>query len=1224
MADTGADDGPYVGPRPFESQERERFFGRDEEARAVASLVVAHRVVVLYAASGAGKTSLLNAGVAPLLQMDDGFEVLPPVRLRGLADPGAGPNPYIANAVSNLARALGAASDAGGASPATLAGVLAARPRSQIDDGTLSAPRALIFDQFEELFTLYPERWQQRREVFEQIAEALEQDPLLRVVLAIREDFIAQLDPYAFLVPTRLRTRMRLESLRRRPALAAVTGPLACERRMFAPGAAEQLVDDLLTVRVHTTRDHSTEVPGELVEPVQLQVVCRTLWSSLPEDVEEIGTEDLARIGSVSDVLANYYREAVRAAALVGSMSERALRDELEAAFITPVGTRGTVVGGGDSTAGIPNGAIAELEARHLVRAEWRAGARWFELTHDSLIGPIVSSNAALRRVRQARRERLLKQAVAGLLVVAVLLAGLLWTALPGDRSDASLRRIAVIEAHAPIGGLRLARTFVASAAPVALRPVAGGRGLIVGGSDGRIRVWDLNGGQEITTLDYGDSGLSSLEVSPDGREVIAAGRFGMRRWRTAGVGTKPPGDVRFEGLDERPAAPERAPVTAAAFDPTGYVLLVVDGGEARLLNRLAQTPARDRPFTKKVVRAAYSPKGAAVLGVAVDGTVRLRDVTAPAIPVVSAAPASPRPTAAPSEELAPMGAERVLRARGSIVSAAFAPDGATVVTASSDGRARLWRTRDGALLRELPSGGTPLSDASFSPDGRLVATAGHDGFVRVWSTGGQRVAVIRANTGPVLAVSFAAGGQLLMTAGADAVVRIWANITPNRPVSAKTCSTAQYYAGPYDVGDRGARGSDGRPYIASIECSAPVGAAVRAPERGIVAKAGVAGGRPHVELTTLTGRRWVFLDVTRRSGLAAGSQVAAGAVIGSVTPGPNTAPGIRVELWESSKRGHRVANLWNPLLFLGLQPTQTGLPYPGDNASRSALARWMGSGAEAAGLPPEPAVMAALVESGVANLPGGDADAVGYFQMRLDIWNRGQYAGFPKRPALQLKWFLDLAGQVRKARLAQGAADPAADPKRYGAWVADVIRPPRRFRARYGDRLGDARDLLGRSGRHAFRPPPSQPATAHAPAAPVAPRGATPPGCSGCGPGTGANALRFALAVLGTPYQWGGNSRSTGFDASGLVQWAYGRAGAQLPRLIADQARIGGAVKRSSLRPGDIVLFADQTGDIHHVGLYAGAGRFVHAPHTGDVVKVSSLRQPYYAQQYAGARHLG
>src|SRR4051812_29919923 len=468
MAEARADDGPYVGPRPFEPADRERFYGRGEEARELASLVVAHRVVLLYAASGAGKTSLLNAGAIPLLEAEDGFEVLPTVRLRGLADAAAPGNPFIANLLSNLQRETGD----DGPEPATLPGFLAGRPHPEASDA-LPAPRALVIDQFEELFTLYPERWAQRGEVFDQLGEALDQDPLLRVVLAIREDFIAQLDPYAARLPTRLRTRMRLAALRRPAALAAIALPLSGESRSFAPGVAERLVDDLLKVRIHTLRDESVEVPGELVEPVQLQVVCRTLWSSLPPDVREIGEAELARIGSVSDVLSNYYDEAVRAAAAAGGIAEPELRERLEAAFVTPVGTRGTVVGTGERVAGMPQPAIAELESRHLVRAEWRAGARWFELTHDSLIRPIVTSNAALRRRSQRRRERRLKRAVAGLVVVVAGMLGGLLVLGRDEAPRAKGRQVGVVDAHAPLAGLKLVREVSASGVPVAMTTTA-------------------------------------------------------------------------------------------------------------------------------------------------------------------------------------------------------------------------------------------------------------------------------------------------------------------------------------------------------------------------------------------------------------------------------------------------------------------------------------------------------------------------------------------------------------------------------------------------------------------------------------------------------------------------------------------------------------------------------------------------------------------------------
>lgn len=104
---------------------------------------------------------------------------------------------------------------------------------------------------------------------------------------------------------------------------------------------------------------------------------------------------------------------------------------------------------------------------------------------------------------------------------------------------------------------------------------------------------------------------------------------------------------------------------------------------------------------------------------------------------------------------------------------------------------------------------------------------------------------------------------------------------------------------------------------------------------------------------------------------------------------------------------------------------------------------------------------MAALVESGLANLSGGDADSVGFFQMRVGIWNRGEYAGYPDRPELQVKWFVDHALALKRARVAAGDADFGSDPSTWGTWIADVERPAAQYRGRYQLRLQEARALL-------------------------------------------------------------------------------------------------------------------------------------------------------------------
>ena len=119
------------------------------------------------------------------------------------------------------------------------------------------------------------------------------------------------------------------------------------------------------------------------------------------------------------------------------------------------------------------------------------------------------------------------------------------------------------------------------------------------------------------------------------------------------------------------------------------------------------------------------------------------------------------------------------------------------------------------------------------------------------------------------------------------------------------------------------------------------------------------------------------------------------------------------------------------------------------------------------------------------------------------------------------------------------------------------------------------------------------------------------------------SQALSVASQYMGTPYRWGGESPSTGFDCSGLMQYAFKQVGVDIPRVSQDQYKSGASVPREALQPGDLVFF-EKAGDVHHVGMYVGDGKFLHAPRTGDVVKISSLSEPHYAGEYAGARRYG
>jgi cell wall-associated NlpC family hydrolase len=115
--------------------------------------------------------------------------------------------------------------------------------------------------------------------------------------------------------------------------------------------------------------------------------------------------------------------------------------------------------------------------------------------------------------------------------------------------------------------------------------------------------------------------------------------------------------------------------------------------------------------------------------------------------------------------------------------------------------------------------------------------------------------------------------------------------------------------------------------------------------------------------------------------------------------------------------------------------------------------------------------------------------------------------------------------------------------------------------------------------------------------------------------------AVRWALAQLGDPYRWGATGPDT-FDCSGLTSSAYRAAGVSIPRVSRAQWGAGPHVALANLLPGDLIFYADNPGDpgtIHHVGMYIGNGLMVHAPHTGDMVRVASV----WREGYAGATRI-
>jgi hypothetical protein len=275
--------------------------------------------------------------------------------------------------------------------------------------------------------------------------------------------------------------------------------------------------------------------------------------------------------------------------------------------------------------------------------------------------------------------------------------------------------------------------------------------------------------------------------------------------------------------------------------------------------------------------------------------------------------------------------------------------------------------------------------------------------------------------------------------------------------------------------------------------------------------------------------------------------------------------------------------------------PADTAPAYPGDQATPQQIAAWMGAHAQAAGLPPELPVMAALTESGLRNLSYGDRDSVGFFQMRVGIWDQGAYAGYPSNPELQMQWFIDHAAAVKSQY-----PELANNPSSWGEWVANIEQPAEPYRYRYQLELSTAQALLHGADL-----------TSGAAAAPAAP---VPPPVP-----VGQAALKDAMRFTGGAQA--GSSLDTGPTSAEMVQYAYAQQGVQMPKVAAQQFDIGMPVSEHHLKPGDAVFFAERDGYVDHVGLYVGNGRFVTAAEGGGGVRLAAISDPPFQGHYIGAR---
>ncbi|MBX0331190.1 WD40 repeat domain-containing protein [Oscillochloris sp. ZM17-4] len=805
---------PYIGARPF--RRSEKIYGRAREARDLLSLLVGDRIVLLNSPSGAGKTSLIQAAIIPRLEQRR-FAVRPTIRV-GAASPVPGANRYLLSVMQSLedARPADEQLPAEALAGLTLAGYLAQRAGQGVENG-----QVLIFDQFEEVLTLDPADEATRAAFFAQLGDALA-DPWIWALFAIREEYVAALEPYLNLVPTRFANTFRLDLLGVESAAEAIRGPALSKGVGFAEGVAERLATDLAKIVVQDAEGRAVERTGANVEPVQLQVVCYRLWERRFSDAQAevagqtISAEDVQALGSIDNALEEYYESGVARASAKSQSVERAVRSWFDTQMITRQGFRSQVLAGNEASFGLSDATVDGLTNAYLVREERRRGVTWLELAHDRLIRPVRDSNA---RWFLANLSPLQRQAE-------------IWAA-QGQPPSLLFRDAELAEAEGWLAAYSGELTpdeelFLENCreerrrAEERARQARRIRNLAIGASIAAVLAL-IAAATAVSFFNQANANYAKAVVNE--QAAIAARATSDANYTQAEANRQTA--VANEQMAERNARISQARELAAAaltqldINPELSLMLSLraatttqtgdpDVPEVAQTLQLAAQTSRIRqtiPLSGTLAWAlAYSPDGSGFAAAANDGSL---------IRWSSADPSAPPQITAAHEP----GARAV----------AYSPDGRWIATTGTDKAVRLWDARTGAALPTARTfdamiprrivfssdstliaisdhalqGGTPqvrvldaatLADhvppilfdqpvfnVAFSPAGDLIATADNDGHVRLWSTqtGAPAGDLISPGANPdnpqqVIALAFAPDGRTLASGGLDLKVHLW------------------------------------------------------------------------------------------------------------------------------------------------------------------------------------------------------------------------------------------------------------------------------------------------------------------------------------------------------------------------------------------------------------------------------------------------------------------
>lgn len=393
---------PYPGPRPFTEDQIELFHGRRAESEAIVRILRDTDILVLHGDSGVGKSSLLNAKVAPSIEQSLARQVLPSgrggaavrVNLYALPKPFENSNNQF---VYSVIRCLGG--DESTAISASLAEYLGNMARVPARDG-----RVLVLDQFEEIFfDLQARSDGQRGEFIVDLRRAVhEAGGGLKIIISFRKEYLADVERLLRPVKSDIRiATYALDPMTEIGMREAITEPVRRYLR-FDTNVVDGLIRQLREVRI-VRQDGRVEVrSGSRIEMVHLQIVCARLWESLPDGTVQVSEQDVERAAGegrsveefVGDALNAFYEREVASAARVCGIPHQVVVFGCQR-FVSPDGARLTLESGRGRVGRLSVTLADELSRRYFLRKDPRAENAFYEISHDLLVNPVRSARDA-------------------------------------------------------------------------------------------------------------------------------------------------------------------------------------------------------------------------------------------------------------------------------------------------------------------------------------------------------------------------------------------------------------------------------------------------------------------------------------------------------------------------------------------------------------------------------------------------------------------------------------------------------------------------------------------------------------------------------------------------------------------------------------------------------------------------------------------------------------